>query len=99
MSNLEEARSKCEYAGKLLTEAKIPYQIKNADIGHINIYYRSKPVISFWARTGKTLFTMNTEWFEKNKITNNDLDRGIKNLIFLYKQYFKEENDGKNNDN
>lgn len=95
MSNIEEAISRCEYASELLKAENIPHIIKNSDIGHINILgfipgeMRSRVVMSFWARTGKMLFTMNTEWYEQNKITNNDLGRGIKNLINTYKKYFK----------
>lgn len=91
MSNTEEARNRCEYASKLLKDNSIPHAIKNADIGHINIFHNEKTVMSFWARTGKMMFTMNAEWYEKNNIRNDDLDRGIQNLISTYKKYFRKE--------
>lgn len=95
MDNIEESRNRCEYASKLLKENNVPHVIKNADIGHINILGKldkndlhMKTVMSFWARTGKMIFTTNVEWLEKNKITNDDLNRGVQNLISTYKKYF-----------
>lgn len=90
MEKIEEARNRCEYASKLLTEANIPHQVKNKDIGHINLYYEGKVVMSFWARTGRFIYTVVND----NCIDlDPDFDRGIKNCINVYKKAF-ERSDG-----
>ena len=87
MDKIEEARTRCEYASNLLREADIPHTIKNADIVHINLFYMGKTVMSFWARTGRYIYTVNT----KNNIDiDADFDRGIKNCIKTYKKTFLE---------
>ena len=88
MSNLEEAKSRCEYASKLLTENNIPHAVKNSDIGHINIFYWGKCVMSFWARTGKIIFTCS---IEDIKYPLDEEDRGINTLIKVYKKNFEED--------
>lgn len=85
--NEQEAVRRCEYASKLLTEANIPFEIKKKEIGHINLLYMGKVVMSFWARTGKFVFTKlprdNFNWKSAQE------DRGIKNCIKYYKKEFK----------
>lgn len=87
MDKTEEARTRCEYASNLLREANIPHTIKNADIGHINLFYMGKTVMSFWARTGRYIYTVNTK---NNVDIDADFDRGIKNCIKTYKKTFLE---------
>lgn len=79
--NEQEAIKRCHYASQLLTEAKIDHQIKKESIGHINLLYKGKCVMSFWARTGKFIFTKSPS----SPIKTRD-DRGIKNCIDAYKQ-------------
>lgn len=91
--NIQEARKRCEYASNLLKEANIPHEIKNRDIGHINLFNNAKCVMSFWSRTGRFIFTMNVKELEKTCRLDLDLDpeidRGIKNCIETYKKVFK----------
>lgn len=89
MSNTEIARERTEYASKLLNEANIPHEIKNPDIGHINLFYFGKCVMSFWARTGKFIYTINPLNFKKSIELDNEFDRGIKKCIKCYNQTFK----------
>jgi hypothetical protein len=91
MDKTEEARTRCEYASNLLREANIPHTIKNADIGHINLFYMGKTVMSFWARTGRYIYTVNTK---NNVDIDADFDRGIKNCIKTYKKTFLEVKNG-----
>lgn len=96
--NIQEARNRCEFASNLLKEANIPYEIKKRDIGHINLYHNGKVVMSFWARTGRFIFTMNVHELEKTCRKELDLDpdfdRGIRKCIKVYKKVFG----GGNND-
>ncbi len=90
MEKIEEARSRCEYATKLLEEAKIPYVVKNPDIGHINLLYNGKVVMSFWARTGRFIYTVNPTSVNNAIDIDPDFDRGIKNCIKTYHKTFGE---------
>ncbi len=82
----KQAIERCEYASNLLNNNNIIHEIKKKEIGHINIYYDNKPIMSFWARTGKFIFLR----IPKGKIKTKD-DRGIQNCIDAYKQYVKLE--------
>lgn len=86
--NEKEACRRCEYASKLLTEHNIPHEIKKKEIGHINLLSKEKKVVmSFWARTGKFIYTVNPQNDYNREI---DLeDRGIKKCIELYEKEFK----------
>lgn len=82
-----EACKRCEYASELLKKENIPHEIKKREIGHINLLNsKGRVVMSFWARTGKFIFTQSPT----KENTNNFNDRGIKNCINLYNQNFKE---------
>lgn len=87
--NEKEAIRRCEYASQLLNEHNIPHVVKKKEIGHINLLQpvTGKVVMSFWARTGKIIFTkMPREDFDWQ--TYED-DRGIKKCIELYEREFK----------
>ncbi len=90
--NEKEAIRRCDYASQLLTNEKIPHVIKKKEIGHINLLdpISGKVVMSFWARTGKFIFTKipteNFKWKEAQE------ERGIKNCIKYYKKVFKNVN-------
>ena len=88
MNNTEISRERCEYASKLLKEINVPYEIKNPDIGHINLLYNNKCVMSFWARTGRFIYTVNPKGLENAKTLDADLDRGIKKCIKCYLRTF-----------
>lgn len=90
--NEKEAIRRFEYASQLLSEANIPHEIKKKEIGHINLlgYVKDegkiKPIISFWARTGKYIFLRTP----KESIEVGDC-RGIKNCIETYKRFIEME--------
>ncbi len=86
------ACERCDYASELLTKEKIPYVIKKREIGHINLLFEGKVVMSFWARTGKFIYTVNPSNYQNAKQLDDDLDRGIKNCIKIYKNTFRKEN-------
>lgn len=94
MNNVDIARERCEYASKLLTKNNIPHAIKNADIGHINLLKNEKVVMSFWARTGRYIYTINPKNISNIVTIDPDYDRGIQNCINCYKNTFlkQEEN-------
>lgn len=84
-----ESVKRCEYAYKLLNEHNIPHVVKKKEIGHINLLQpiTGKVIMSFWARTGKIIFTkMPSDNFEWKKYAD---DRGIKRCIELYEKEFK----------
>lgn len=88
MKKEQEAIKRTQYACQLLDNEQISYEIKKIEIGHINLYYEGKVVMSFWARTGRFIFTI-----QPTKIKyelDADFDRGIKKLIQTYKKEFME---------
>ena len=87
MNNEEEAKKRCAYASKLLKNSNILHEIKNENIGHINIIYQNKVVMSFWSRTGKFIY-VNSSLFNKKLKPINDA-RGIKACIEYYKKNFE----------
>ncbi len=92
--NEKEAIKRCDYACELLRKNNIPHEVKKKEIGHINLlgYVRGKttlkPIMSFWARTGKYIFLRTPDGL----IKNGD-DRGINNCILSYKDFIKLENE------
>lgn len=83
----KEAVKRCKYASQLLKENNIPHAIKKEEIGHINLLFMGKAVMSFWARTGKFIFLITP----KGPIITQT-DRGIKSCIESYNQFVKLEN-------
>lgn len=77
----KEAIKRCRYACDLLASSNIKYQVKKESIGHINLFYKDKCIMSFWARTGKFIFNV----CPPEPIITID-DRGIKNCIDAYWQ-------------
>lgn len=86
----KQAIKRCEYACTKLEENNIPYEIKKKEIGHINLLYDNKPVMSFWARTGKFIF-LRCSSSKITVVTEND--RGIKNCIAAYEKFVRLENE------
>lgn len=92
LTNEQEAIRRCEYASQLLSEANIPHEIKKKEIGHINLlgYVKAegkiKPVMSFWARTGKYIFLRTP----KEPIEIGDC-RGIQNCMKSYRRFIEME--------
>lgn len=80
----EQAREKREsqfdkrlqYAINQFEQHQIPYKLCNKDIGHFNLYYKGKVIISFWSYTGK--------------IRGQENRRGISSCINFYKKKIKE---------
>ncbi len=82
MSDREkETTSRCLYASQLFTKEGIEHQIKKESIGHINLSYKGKCVMSFWARTGRFIFNICPP---EPIITSSD--RGIKSCMVAYWQ-------------
>ncbi len=77
----KEAVRRCQYASELLNNEGIEHQIKKESIGHINIFYKGKCIMNFWARTGKFIFNVCPP---EPIITA--ADRGIRNCINAYWQ-------------
>lgn len=77
----QEAIKRCQYASQLLTKEGIEHQIKKESIGHINLFYKGRCVMSFWARTGNFIFNI----CPPEPIITAD-DRGINNCINAYWQ-------------
>lgn len=92
--NEKESIKKCEYACELLRKQNIPHKICKKTIGHINLlgYIQGKktlkPIMSFWARTGKYIFLVEP----KGLIKNGD-DRVIHNCILSYSDFIRLENE------
>lgn len=92
--NEKEAVRRCHYACELLRKNNIPHLVKKKEIGHINLlgYVKGKtelkPIMSFWARTGKYIFLKSP----RELIKNGD-DRGIHNCILSYKDFIELENE------
>lgn len=92
--NEKESIKRCEYACELLRKQNIPHKICKKTIGHINLlgYIQGKttlkPIMSFWARTGKYIFLVEP----KGLIKNGD-DRGLQNCILSYKDFIRLENE------
>lgn len=80
-----QAASRCLYASRILTNEGIYHQIKKESIGHINLFYKGKCVMSFWARTGKFIFNISP-----SEPIITIADRGIKNCIDAYWQLVQE---------
>ena len=89
MSNTEIARERCTYASNLLTKAGIEHVVKNPDIGHINLMFNNKVVMSFWARTGRFIYTINPNEYERSFVIDPEFDRGIKKCIEVYDATFR----------
>lgn len=77
----KEAVKRCKYASDLLNNADIKHQVKKESIGHINLFYQDRCIMSFWARTGKFIFNI----CPLEPIITDD-DRGIRNCIDAYYQ-------------
>lgn len=94
MSNEQKAIERCEYACEILRKENIPHKVCNKNIGHINLlgYVRGKeslkPIMSFWARTGRYIFLIHP----KELIRNGD-NRGLHNCILSYKDFIRIENE------
>ncbi len=94
MSNEQQAIERCEYACEILRKENIPHKVCNKNIGHINLlgYVRGKkslkPIMSFWARTGRYIFLIHP----KELIRNGD-NRGLHNCILSYKDFIRIENE------
>ena len=82
------ACDRCTHACELLAKENIPYEVKKKEIGHINLLFKGKVVMSFWARTGKFIYTVNHNNYNIQPL-DSDLDRGIKNCIKAYKSTFR----------
>lgn len=65
-----------EYAINQFEHHSIPYKLCNKDIGHFNLFYKDKVIISFWSYTGKILGQENR--------------RGIRSCINFYNKKVKE---------
>lgn len=76
-----------EYAIKRFETENIPYKLCNENNAHFNLFINSKVKMSFWAWTGKFIFTGGSEC----KKYDGDFARGIENCIRAYKKYFKEK--------
>lgn len=81
--NEKTACDRCTYACELLDKENIPYEVKKKEIGHINLLFEGKVVMSFWARTGRFIYTVNPNNYNVQPL-DSDLDRGIKNCIKAY---------------
>ena len=94
MSNEQQAIERCEYACEILRKENIPHKVCNKNIGHINLlgYVQGKeslkPIMSFWARTGRYIFLIHP----KELIKNGD-NRGLHNCILSYKDFIRIENE------
>lgn len=89
MTNNEKiACDRCTHACELLAKENIPYEVKKKEIGHINLLFAGKVVMSFWARTGRIIYTVNPRNYDVKPL-DSDLDRGIKKCIKIYKGTFK----------
>ena len=92
--NEKESIKRCEYACELLRKQNIPHKICKKTIGHINLLgyiqgqKKLKPIMSFWARTGKYVFLVEP----KGLIKNID-DRGVSNCILAYQKFIELENE------
>lgn len=65
-----------EYAKKQFELNNIPYKLCNESIGHFNLYFNNKVIMSFWSYTGK--------------IKGEENLRGINACIRIYKRKIKE---------
>ena len=81
MSNTEIARERCTYASSLLTKAGIEHVVKNP--------FNNKVVMSFWARTGRFIYTINPNEYERSFVIDPEFDRGIKKCIEVYDATFR----------
>lgn len=87
--NEKTACDRCTYACELLDKENILYEVKKKEIGHINLLFEGKVVMSFWARTGRFIYTVNPSNYKNVKKLDPDFDRGIKKCIKTYKGTFK----------
>lgn len=94
MSNEQLAIERCEHACEILRKENIPHKVCNKNIGHINLLgylpgkKELKPIMSFWARTGRYIFLT----YPKKPIRNGD-NRGLQNCILSYKDFIRIENE------
>lgn len=94
MSNEQLAIERCKHACEVLRKENIPHKVCNKNIGHINLlgYVQGKeslkPIMSFWARTGRYIFLIHP----KELIRNGD-NRGLHNCILSYKDFIRIENE------
>lgn len=88
-SNEKSACERCDFACELLNKENIPYEVKKKEIGHINLLFEGKVVMSFWARTGKFIYTVNLSNYKNAKELDSDFDRGIKKCIKTYNETFR----------
>lgn len=92
--NEKEAIKRCEYACELLRKQNIPHKVCKKTIGHINLlgYIQGKktlkPIMSFWARTGKYIFLRTPK-----KVIEHGDNRGIQNCILSYQDFIRLENE------
>ena len=75
-----------EYAIKRFEETGIPYKLCNENNAHFNLHVNGKVGMSFWAWTGRFIFTGGVE----HERYDGAFNRGIENCIRAYKQCFKE---------
>lgn len=87
--NEKIACERCDYACELLDKENIPYTVKKREIGHINLLFNNKVVMSFWARTGRFIYTVNPENYSSTDTLDSYLDRGIKKCIKTYNKTFR----------
>lgn len=90
MSDNEKlACDRCDYACELLVKENVPYVVKKKEIGHINLLFEDKVVMSFWARTGRFIYTVNPDNYKNSIGIDSDIDRGIKKCIKTYNETFR----------
>lgn len=87
--NEKTACERCDYASELLNKENVPHVIKKKEIGHINLLFEGKTVMSFWARTGRFIYTVNPSNYKNAKTLAEDTDRGIKKCIKTYNETFR----------
>ena len=92
--NEKQSIERCEYACEILRKENIPHKVCKKTIGHINLlgYVQGKknlkPIMCFWARTGRYIFLIHP----KKLISNGD-NRGLQNCILSYKDFIRLENE------
>lgn len=92
--NEKQSIEMCEHACEILRRKNIPHKVCKKTIGHINLlgYVRGKtkikPIMSFWARTGKYVFLIEPKGLIKCRDSC-----GLNNCILSYENFIKLENE------
>lgn len=74
-----------KYAMKRFDEEKVTYKLCSENNAHFNLYINDKVGMSFWAWTGRFIFTGGIE----HERFDGDFNRGIENCIKAYKSCFR----------